>query len=429
MDRLLYEGQGPLAAELVQQAGEEVYGELNKLLYHLDLGMALQLSDQFSASSKQFEAAYRLASDLYTQSISSEVASMFTSDNSIPYYGEEFERVLLHVFNALNYAYAGEFDGALVEVKRVDLQFKTFSKGRYEFDPFALYLSGLVAEAGGELDDAWISYKRAYDAYEAQSQWLGVPMPKSLLARWTRVSSSIARELPTGVPSIAETAPGSMGEVVVFHYVGPGSRKIERFIEISVGEGFAVVQSMDIRGEDQKKAQQAFSAAKGLASSTQVTLAYPVFEQPPLSCGNVHVEAAGCEVRSVELVHRISAVASINLEDRIKGIWGRLIARAVVKFVTAQAAGAVGEQLSGNSFFGNLISAVTQAALSAVESADIRGWHTLPAEIWMTRLVCAKGAHQVRVKQWHRQFGEVYDDLADVVVSPGQTAFRYAACY
>ena len=429
MDRLLYEGQSPAAAELVQKAGEEVYGELNHLLYFLDLGMALQLSDQFEASEKQFEAGYRLAQDLYTKSLSGEVASLFTSDNSIPYYGEEFERVLLLVFNALNYAYANDFESALVEARRVDLLFKTFSKGRYEFDPFALYLSGLMAQSGGQLDDAWISYERAFQAYSAQTELLGLQVPNSLLEKWSEVARRTGRELPAGVNAPSQTTEAGKGELVVFHYMGPGPRKIERFVEVSVGDGFAMVQAMEVRGEDEKTAQQALSAAKGLASSTQVSISYPVFEQPPLSCGELAVESQGCVVVSVERVHSISAVAQINLEDRVKGTWARIVARAVVKFVTARAAGAVGEQLSGNSFIGNLVSAVTQAALSATEAADIRGWRTLPAEIWMTRMVCGEGAHQVRVKQRHRQFGEVYDDLSDVVVHSGQTTYRYAACY
>lgn len=429
MDRLLYEGQTPLAAQYVQQMGPEAYGELNQLLYLLDYGMALQLADQYDASSKEFEAAYRLAADLYTKNVSGELASFFTSDNSIPYYGEEFERVLMLVFNALNYAYRGDYESALVEARRVDLQFRTFSKGRYEFDPFALYLSGLLAESAGELDDAWISYERAFDAYNSQAEMLGLPVPTSLLAHWAGVSKKVGREAPEGIAKYAQPDLGASGELVIFHYMGPGPRKIERFLEMSVGDGFAIVQATDIRGEDQKQAQQAFSAAKGLASTTQVSIAYPIFEQPPLTCGSLRVEAPGCEVRSVERVHNVSGVAYINLEDRVKAMWGRIVARAVVKFVTARTAGAVGEQLSGNSFVGNLIGAVTQAALSATESADVRGWRTLPAEIWMTRMVCGQGAHQVRIRQHHRQYGEIYDDLSDVLIQPGRTVFRYAACY
>ena len=38
-----------------------------------------------------------------------------------PYYGDDFERAMIHVFNALNYVYLKQLDDALVEARRVDL--------------------------------------------------------------------------------------------------------------------------------------------------------------------------------------------------------------------------------------------------------------------------------------------------------------------
>jgi len=429
MDKMLNRGQTPEVVELVRQAGREAYGDLNKLLYHLDLGMALHLADDFRGSARQFEAAYKLAEDLYTKNMAGELASVITSDNSIPYYGEDFERVLIHVFNALNFLYQGDNDSALVEARRVDRLFKTFAEGRYEFDPMALLLSGLLAEGAGELDDAWISYDRAFNAYLEQAEWLGLEVPFALMDHWSSVARRIGRPLPEGVEPAPENGRKGNGEVVVLHYLGPGPRKIERIVEMSLGQGFAVVQKTDIRGEDQKQAQRAFSAAKGLASSTQITIAYPVFEQRRLSCDVPEVEADGCVVRSIEPVHNISAVAKVNLDDRVQANWGKIVSRAVVKFVTARAAGKIGEQVSGNSLLGTLIGAVTQAALSAVESADVRGWNTLPAEIWMTRLECPAGSHTVRVTQRHGRLGELVDELPGVEVRAGGITFRNASCY
>lgn len=399
VDRLMSAGAPNEAAEEVREAGKTVYGERNRLLYHMDLGMALHVAGDWAASARQLEAADRLGEDLYTKSLSSEAASLVTSDLTVPYAGEEFERILVNVVNAINHDLLGSPDEALVEVRRVEEKFRYYhehAEGRYRKSAFAFYLAGMFYENAGMPDDALISYRDALVAYREGAATLGVGAPVALERDVSRLSSMLGADPGVELDYDADSTQGK-GEIIALHYLGPGPRKKERIIEFALGQGLVHLYSMDVKSEEQKDVQRAVSVAKGLAASTQVTIAYPVFDQPPLSATQAVLEVDGCGQTYSVLVENVSQVASVNLEDRMGAQWARIVARAVLKFLLAQAAGDVAERLSGNKGVGLLFHAVTQASLSAAESADTRGWRTLPALIHMSRVNCPPGLYNVRI--------------------------------
>ena len=435
IDKHLEEGMPEEAAVEIQEAGRDVYGDLNELLYRMDLGYTLHLASLYEPSSQQLISADKLAADLYTQSLSAEAGSMFTNDLGIPYRGERYELALVNIINALNYVMMGKLDDALVEIRRLDTKFRAFQaeyEGRYAGDAFGLYLSALIYWFSGELDDAFIAGRNAMELYASQQELFGVTPPRALardMIRWSRV---LGVEPPPGTAELAgethDLAAG--GEIVVIHHLGPGPRKIERVVELSMGQGFVFLQAQDVRSDEQKDFQRTLSAAKGLASGTQITVAYPVFEQPPMRCTGARVVVEGCGEATSTLVENVSAIARIALEDRMKHEWGKIVARAVTKFVTARLAGEVAGRASNNSTVGMLAKIFTQAALSATEQADTRSWYTLPAQIHMTRLHCPPGNYTVRVEQMSNQgwapAGGVYPEIQ---VNNGDKVFLHSACF
>ncbi len=329
IDKHLEEGMPEEAAVEIQEAGRDVYGDLNELLYRMDLGYTLHLASLYEPSSQQLISADKLAADLYTQSLSAEAGSMFTNDLGIPYRGERYELALVNIINALNYVMMGKLDDALVEIRRLDTKFRAFQaeyEGRYAGDAFGLYLSALIYWFSGELDDAFIAGRNAMELYASQQELFGVTPPRALardMIRWSRV---LGVEPPPGTAELAgethDLAAG--GEIVVIHHLGPGPRKIERVVELSMGQGFVFLQAQDVRSDEQKDFQRTLSAAKGLASGTQITVAYPVFEQPPMRCTGARVVVEGCGEATSTLVENVSAIARIALEDRMKHEWGKL---------------------------------------------------------------------------------------------------------
>jgi len=423
------EGRAQEAAHYLAERGQEAYGERNRLLYHMDLGLTLHLAGDYRRSAVQFERADRLGADLYTRSLTSEAGALFSSDLLIPYAGEEFERVLVNVFAALNYLFLGELEEALVEVRRIDARLRSYREntaGRYRSEGFALYLSGLLRETAGSLDDALIAYRKAFAAYVAGTESFGTRPPRALAQDVVRLAGIMGMDPTPEVLAAAggKIGPGLPGEVIVLHYFGPGPRKIERVIEVSLSRGMAMAQAVDVHTDDEKKLQQSLSMAKGALFDNQVTVAYPVFEQPPLAVRQATVSVAGCGESSSVLVMDISRLAKVSLEDRMERDLGRFVARAVFKFLSARLAGQAAEELSGNPGIGALVKLLSQGAASATEAADVRGWRTLPAAIHMTRLRCNAGLFDVQIEHYGGQRGtltyrfsvEIEDDKKSFLV-------------
>ena len=98
-----------------------------------------------------------------------------------------------HYYRALNYVYLDQLDGALVECRRATALINYF-KGedeKYDFfgTGFLAYLSGMLFEATGEWNDAYISYKQAAEYYQNAAEKTGVEMPDDIgnaLVRLTR---------------------------------------------------------------------------------------------------------------------------------------------------------------------------------------------------------------------------------------------------
>lgn len=423
LDVSFREGMFVSATESVEDAAEDVYGKGNALLYHFDMIMSNHLAGSYEASNRHCEAADRLGEDLFTRSMAAEFGSLFTSDLDIPYRGEDSERVMVHLVSAVNYAILGKAEDALVEARKMDARIKElrsgFGAGRYEEDPFGRYLSALLFQEQGELDDAFISVRQALAAYAGNKHvWKGNP-PGGLLQLASDLAARTGQqELLDGKVLPPPSAPFAQeeGEILLLHLVGPGPRKYEKVFQISLGEGMVFVNSMDIKDSDQKKSQTALSTATGLASSTQVVVAYPAFDQPKEAAFGALVSVDGCggDVET-ELVEDVSLIEKTNLEDRMDRDRARMIARAVLKFLLAQTAGAVGEKASGEQWVGVLARLLTQAAMSATEAADIRSWRTLPSKIYLTRIRCPAGIHSMRL----RLLGaDSFDTWAQVYVPP-----------
>ena len=71
--------------------------------------MALHLAKRYAESNEVLEQAKQAAEDLWTESIGENAAAWFTTDNSMSYQGEDFEKVAIHFVAAMNYIAEGNF--------------------------------------------------------------------------------------------------------------------------------------------------------------------------------------------------------------------------------------------------------------------------------------------------------------------------------
>jgi hypothetical protein len=111
------------AAEQVEKK-KSGYGEKNALLYSLDRGMLLHFAGQYTESNQALETAKKTAQELFTKSVTAHLSTFLINDLMTPYYGEDFERALIYLFSALNYAALNQGEDALVECRQLDSFFR-----------------------------------------------------------------------------------------------------------------------------------------------------------------------------------------------------------------------------------------------------------------------------------------------------------------
>ena len=414
LNRTIASGNPDAALAMIEKS-RSLYGEKSALLYWMDQAMILTLAGRYEQSNAIIQAAEELIEALYTKSVTREAASFLTSDASLPYEGEDFEKVFLNVLGALNHAMLSEPDEAAVEARRADQKLAEMARTRggktaYGEDAFVRYLMGLMYEDAGETNDAWISYARAIQTYQAQSAF-GVPVPASLVRRALIAGTALGfHEEVAALRDTFDTGPvdlrksARMGRIIVVEFAGNVPTKMERRIEITLVQGLPFVQSMDVASHEEQQVSSALSAAKSLPGTTNIVIAYPVIVGGGAATPPARVRVAGPDLETeavAEVAHNLQAIAPVCLEERMGRIWGRTVARAVIKFLLAYAAQKAGEAAGGKKYgwlTGLLAGSLTGAALSASEHADTRSWGTLPAEVRLAVIEVPPGDYEVEVQ-------------------------------
>jgi hypothetical protein len=143
----------------------------DRLLYLLQKGVVLQLLGRYEDSNRFLEEAYLFTQDVQ-KNYALEAFSLLSNPAIIPYRGEDFEVVQIHYYKALNYLYLNMYEEAQVECRRLNIKLDQLNdrysqrKNRYRRDAFALNLMGIIFEASGDINNAFISYRNAYQAYK-----------------------------------------------------------------------------------------------------------------------------------------------------------------------------------------------------------------------------------------------------------------------
>ncbi|MCS6837236.1 MAG: hypothetical protein NZ480_00170 [Bdellovibrionaceae bacterium] len=137
----------------------------DELAYLLDYATALQIAGRYQESAQMFIKADRLNDQLDYISVTQVAGATLGGEESIAYKAESYEKLMINGMNALNFLAINDLESAMVEVRRIDHKIKILQRDvrpDYQFNPFATYLAGLIYEAQGQWDDAFLEYLRTY---------------------------------------------------------------------------------------------------------------------------------------------------------------------------------------------------------------------------------------------------------------------------
>ena len=407
----------PKSADAIVQQAEKEYGEKGRVLYGMDRGMTLQLVGDYQQSNTVLELAEEELDRLYTRKIRTEALAFMTNDTALPYEGDPYEQVLINVLKALNYAVLGAWQDALVEARRIDhrlnvLSDRTQERNAYRDDGFARYLSGILYECTGDVNNAFIAYRKAYEIFDATRAWSHTVVPSQLMQDLLRTAEAMhfSQELTEyksvfpGTRWETHQALQQLAQVVVISYNGRAPRKEDQFLDLPISLGALQLVLLN-RGFSQTNRQSnramdtVLYGLNGRVVRVAVPRLIPQKTHVPIDRVNL-IPDDGTEVRvNTELVHNVTALAEKTLSARMAGITAKALARAATKFAFAEGVTRGAQHAAGKDaapWVGLLVGLLTKGLAVASEEADTRSWQTLPDEIHLARVWVPPGRYQVQ---------------------------------
>jgi len=382
------------------------YASRDAALFHLEAGILAHYAGKYHQSNQYLSKAEEIMDALYTRSISRAAASYLLNDLTIPYRGEDFENVIVNLFMALNYIDLGLREAALVEARKVDnklniinSRYNEAQQNVYREDAFVRFLMGVLYEADGEINDAFISYRKAEAIYRTDYESnYGVRAPTFLVENLLSTAYALgffqeAVEIQKRYPRAAHLKPGHkerMAELFVIHYNGLGPEKVEQNWHIPMLDGYIV------------------------------KIAYPVFVPQAYRISHAvifltHRESGKTYRFETQLMEDIGAIAKMNLARRMQRIKAKAIARVTSKYLMTKALAGAARKESGE-LAGILVQMAGNLASIATEQADLRQGRLLPDEIRVGRSMVMPGGYDGRI--------DFIDPHGSVVFKKQVNAFR-----
>ncbi len=403
-----YVEQGELKkAEHVLDKNEKLKEGKAKLLYYMNRGVLASMQGEYEESNRFFEEAYILGEDLRNNYLNI-AASLLTNPNFTYYTGEDHELLLIHYYKALNFLKLGDHEAALVECRRLNIKLNALSdkyrsnvlgsNTKYTRDAFTNNLMGIIYEADGDYNNAFIAYRNAVEAYrEDYQEMFGLGVPDQLKHDLLRsaylmgFNEELRRYEELFGMKYQHKPQSEKGELVFFWNNGLGPVKSEWSITFTLirGEGGLVTFRNDEFGfsfpffldneDDYEK--------KGLNKVEFIRVAFPKYVERPLvfNEGSLMVDN---KTYPLELGENINSIAFRTLQQRMLKEFAVSLLRVALKKAAEYSA------REKNEDFGAILGLVN----ALTEKADTRNWQTIPHSIYYTRVPVNAGENEVTLE-------------------------------
>lgn len=346
----------------------------NRLLLLLEQAMIEDRLGEYAKARRLLLEASRLIDELYTVSVSQELATFVYNESAQSYAGEDYEKVAVHTMLALSFLGEGDLEAAGVEARKINNRLAEINnnykdkKNRYGEDAFARYLSAMIYEARGDWDSAIIDYRRALHIYENDyRKYFGASTPRDITEALYRLyllrsRRDEAAQLAKSFPGLASKVKGDWrktGELVVIHELGTIATK-ERFEHI-IPWGKEIIR-----------------------------LSFPIINpRSPSRFARTGIRKEGKKsFIAAELAQNMDKIAAETLDDRRLRLVVRQAARLVAKSQLSQQA---------EKQFGGLAGLAVNVMGAVTETADTRSWTLLPSAFYVTRHRLPPGVHHIEI--------------------------------
>ena len=378
--------------ELLNTFGDkDIYRSKDAVLWNLENGMVHHFSGNHDSSITYLSQAELEIENNYTKSLSRGLLSIIGNDNKLAYDGEPYEDIYLNAFNALNFVHKKDWEGALVETRRMsfkmeqlDIKIKglvdAFSKadttGKTEWSSgkvniqnsaFSHYLSAVLYAKTGKPDNARIEFEKIRIAFRDQAK----------LGGYEAFNTS---ELD--------------------HIKNPASYNV-----LLIG----------FTGQAPIKYQEDIRLPYDISEGQYLKFSLPGIELYNTQVYEVRVSINGQNNLNLHLIEEMDLVAKEVYKAKQPIIYTRAFLRALLKAGGTDTVQKKAEEENKTlGFFASLLSFVYK---EASEKADLRGWQTMPGQAWMNVVKLPIGKNTVEIEYLSQSDGVLYSEEYQVLIS------------
>lgn len=395
---------GKLEAALsVLESSKMKKKERVQLLYYMNAGAVSSILGDYDKSNEKLEQAYLLAEDYRTNYLNEGLA-LLTNPTMVTYKGEDHELLYIHYYKALNFIKQNNLEAAMVECRRMQIKLNALKdkykdkNNKFSKDAFMHVLMGLIYDAFGDYNNAFISYRNAHEVYESfYGPEFGLYTPlqvKKDLLRTAYLTGFYdeVRQYEKKFSMTYEHEPiGDKGQVVFLWNNGLSPVKDEWSINFTIvrGTGGVVTFVNDDLGLNfpfPYDKNESDDGGDPLSDLEFIRIAFPKYEERPLiySGADIIVKDKRYELERAE---SINDIAKLSLQQRMLKELGKTLLRVALKKASEYSLRKENEDL------GALLGAVN----ALTEKADTRNWQTLPHSIYYTRVVLPEGKHEAKL--------------------------------
>ncbi len=399
----------------------------DELLRAVQQAIVLREAGDHAGSNELLEWAEREAEQRSVRSITRTAGSFLINDRALSWVPAAGEFAMIPFYRMLNYAESGDWTAAAVEARRMTTLLGREDRGSVRAcasDAMLQYVSGLVFEAAGELNDALVALRRAEASYSICGAEGVVSQPAGLGADLYRVARAL------GVAEVADSArvryglerrssDPEAGEILIILERGFIGHLTEEVIDIPI-----VVEEIDsLKADDQERLATVGAAiaarlaldygehgvwGRGYGAGRYrgrrdidlddiyvLRLAWPALRRdPPPAKAWLIVDG---DTLGLYPSADLSVVAEEDLQARRTGMLARLVTRGILKYLLVHEAEEKAEE-EGGRLAGTVTGLLANAVANNLERADTRSWTLLPDEIVVARVTVPAGRHELSLQ-------------------------------
>ncbi|BDD09002.1 hypothetical protein FUAX_14340 [Fulvitalea axinellae] len=412
------------AEKTLEKNSKEGSGK-ERFLYFVNQGVVLQLLGKYEESNVWFEKAYIFTED-YQKNYVNEALTFLVNPTTTVYPAEDHERFYVLYYKAVNYLKLGSHDAALVECRRLNnlvnrLSDKYKSKNKFKADAFIHNLIGLIYDADGDVNNAFIAYRNAlkiYDGSYTADFGLGAPeqLKKDLLR--TAYLNGFDEELRKFEHQFGmkykHTPMNGQGDVVFLWGNGLGPVKDEWGINFIITESYpGVVVFQNVQQGLSFPFPIPAGERSGIEGLKTVRVVFPKYVERPVYFGGAELVTQDGQRVALEKVEDVNAISFKILKERMLWTFGKTLLRVALKQVAAYE---LGKESKGLGVAAQILGAVS-------EKADTRNWQTLPHSIYYARIRMPEGKNGMSLNLYPESGGTAKHDIS-VDIKAGQTQFK-----